>query len=212
MSNFKNDLENESRLSKFLDNNYYNNKKVFPDRFIFTRCNDMNKQHQGIDIEIKDTKYNKIINIDEKAQLAYINKSLPTFAFELSYIKDNQYKKGWLFDEKKQTDKYFLLTSIKEIDNNFIGARLISVDRYKLISLLASKKLNSEKLKKYDEDFRETKKYGKNMINELSLYEGFIHYTNTLAEKPVNIVLYLNYLIRKGIGKEIFPAPLLEIN
>ncbi|RXI28010.1 hypothetical protein [Aliarcobacter trophiarum] len=209
MSNFINDLENESRLANFLDNNYYNNKEVFSDRFIFNRCSDMNKQHQGIDIEIKDTKHNKIINIDEKAQLAYINKNLPTFAFELSYIKDNQYKKGWLFDDKKQTDKYFLLTSIKEIDNYFVGARLISVDRYKLISLLESKKLNSEKLKKYDEDFRTNKKYGKNMINELSPYEGFIFYTNTLAEEPVNIVLYLNYLIKEGIGKEIFPAPFI---
>ncbi|QNK85596.1 hypothetical protein HOO31_03030 [Aliarcobacter cryaerophilus] len=209
MSNFDIDLANEIRLAKFLDENYYNNKKIFPDRFILNRCSDMNKQHQGIDIEIKDTKHNIIINIDEKAQLAYINKNLPTFAFELSYIKDNQYKKGWLFDVKKQTDRYFLLTSIKEIDNNFVGARLISVDRYKLISLLESKKLNSEKLKKYDEYFRKTKKYGKNIINELSSYEGFIFYTNTLAEEPVNIVLYLNYLIKEGIGKEIFPAPFI---
>lgn len=81
-------------MAKFLDENYYNNKKILPDRFILNRCSDMNKQYQGIDIEIKDTKHNKIINIDEKAQLAYINKNLPTFAFELSYIKDNQYKKG----------------------------------------------------------------------------------------------------------------------
>lgn len=86
---------------------------------------------------------------------------------------------------------------------------MISVDRYKLILLLESKKLNSEKLKQYDEYFRKTKKYGKNIINELSSYEGFIFYTNTLAEEPVNIVLYLNYLIKEGIGKEIFPAPFI---
>lgn len=207
MSNFKNDLENENRLSKFLDENYYNNKQVFPDRFIFKRCTDINKQHLGIDLEIEDTKNHEITYIDEKAQLAYINKNLPTFAFEISYIKDYEYRKGWLFDTKKLTHKYFLLTSIKEINNRFVGVRLISVDRNKLISLLEDKALNEKVLADYDNYFRKNNKYGKNEIKELSKSEGFIFYTNTLSEKPLNIVLYLKYLIQEGIGKEVFPCP-----
>ena len=102
MPNFKSDLEQEKILAKYLDSTY-SEKKIE-----FERIFDLDKQHQGIDLKIF-VNSNKYL-VDEKAQLHYINLDLPTFTFELSYLKNTDFKEGWLFDVKKRTQYYFLVT------------------------------------------------------------------------------------------------------
>ena len=158
-SNFDNDLKAEQKLARFLDKNHYT-REVF-NNYDIERVTDLDQQHKGIDLIIRNKEGTMKFLIDEKAQLNYINKKLPTFAFELSYLKNGNYRKGWLFDKSKLTDKYFLITSIKEESNEIQDVRLISIDRQKLIHLLETKGLSEKVLNDYDSQITVKKEYRK---------------------------------------------------
>ena len=204
MSAFETDLNQEQILSAYLDG-VYKVKKI-----AFERIFDIEKQHQGIDLIIKynSTKY----YVDEKAQLHYLNKDLPTFTFELSYLnKNKKLKEGWLFDKNKLTQYYFLITGIFLKNNKkrltspeeIEKLKIISVQREKLIAHLNGIGLTKAKLQQYDADFRKNRSYNKNPIAELDKKrEGLIFYSKQLTEKPVNLQLRLKYLIDKNIAKE----------
>lgn len=203
MSKFQSDLAQEEILSKYLDKTY-KEKKIE-----FERIFDLDLQHQGIDLKIFVN--SKQYLIDEKAQLHYINTELPTFTFELSYIKNNILKNGWLFDENKKTQYYFLITGIYLKENkaklktsdDIKKLKITSVNRNKLIQHLDSIGLNIIKLQKYDNHFRMNNSYGKNEITELDKYsEGLIYFSEQLVEKPINIQLRLEYLIQSEVAKK----------
>lgn len=205
-SKFNQDLNNEQKLAQYLDNNYYNDTNIFNATFIINRVEDLDLQYKGVDLIITNKDNAVISYIDEKAQLHYINKVLPTFAFELSYLKDGSLREGWLFDSHKITQQYFIITCIQEINNEIQSCRLISIDRDKLISLLIQKNLTRENLANYEDRYRANNEYKKHIINELGNREGFLFYTEHLVEKPINVVFYLDYLIKQGIGIELFPC------
>ena len=205
MSKFQLDLNQEQILSKYLDN-LYKEKNIN-----FQRVFDLDKQYQGIDVImlVKSNEY----YIDEKAQLHYINKDLPTFTFELSYFKNNNYKKGWLFDENKLTQYYFLITGIflkkGKIElispNDIERLKITSVSRKKLIEYLSFRDLDEKRLLEYDIKLRKDKAYGKNNISELNpKTEGLIYFTDHLSEKPINLQLRLNFLIETKVAKKFY--------
>jgi len=203
MHNFRSDLNQEALLSEYLDE-LYTGKGID-----FNRVSDINKQHQGIDVivQIKADEY----LIDEKAQLHYLNNDLPTFTFELSYFKNEQLKKGWLFDENKLTQYYFLITGIflkngkTELSNSsdIDKIKITSVNRNKLIEHLSSINLDEEKLIGYDKELRKNNSFGKNTVPELNPNsEGLIFLTEQLVEKPMNLQLRLEYLIKTKVAKK----------
>ncbi|MCB4807540.1 hypothetical protein LG651_04705 [Tamlana sp. 62-3] len=200
MSNFHSDLLKEQLLAKYLDGIY---KKI---NLNLSRVSDLKSQHQGIDLIYKDNYL-----IDEKAQLNYINSNLPTFAFELSYLKGGIEKKGWLFDKSKVTTHYFLITGIKarnekDLSKGFTGCKITSVDRKKLIEHLEIIGLTQNNIANYVTNIRNNPKSGKTTIRELNPNnEGYIYYTSSLAEKPINLVFKLDYLIKNNIAKRIYP-------
>jgi len=201
---FNRDLHKEQLLGKYLDTVY---AKINLD---FNRVTDIDSQHKGVDLT-----YNNHDNIfiDEKAQLNYIGTSLPTFTFELSYLKHNKQKLGWLLDKTKITTHYFLITGICAHDKNnlskgFTSCIVTSVDRTKLLNHLSTVGLTEHKLLDYDKYIRkETNKNNKQIIKELdSKKEGVIYFSPQLAEKPINLQLRLNYLIEIGVAKRIYPS------
>jgi hypothetical protein len=205
MSKFYLDLNQEQILSKYLDN-IYKEKNIN-----FQRVFDLDKQYQGIDV-IMLVKLNEYY-IDEKSQLHYINKDLPTFTFELSYLKNNNYKKGWLFDESKLTQYYFLITGIllKKGKIEFTSPddieklKITSVSRKKLIKYLSLKELDEKRLLEYDVKLRKEKAYGKNNISELNpKTEGLIYFTEHLSEKPINLQLRLKFLLETKVAKKFY--------
>jgi hypothetical protein len=205
MSKFYLDLNQEQILSKYLDN-IYKEKNIN-----FQRVFDLDKQYQGIDV-IMLIKLNEYY-IDEKSQLHYINKDLPTFTFELSYLKNNNYKKGWLFDESKLTQYYFLITGIllKKGKIEFTSPddieklKITSVSRKKLIKYLSLKELDEKRLLEYDVKLRKEKAYGKNNISELNpKTEGLIYFTEHLSEKPINLQLRLKFLLETKVAKKFY--------
>ena len=75
------DMNAESELAEFLDENLYS-QLLGEGKFLsIERMAEKKQQLQGIDVTAKTQ--NSVFYIDEKAQLYYINKNIPTFAFEL---------------------------------------------------------------------------------------------------------------------------------
>ena len=118
-STFKGDLKSERAVNEFLQKYLYS---YLVDEGIIDSFNSntsLDQQHKGIDTIIyiiKDGADEQVrcINIDEKAAVHYARNNLSdepltTFAFEVSYMKDGELKRGWLTNEKyKETHAYFL--------------------------------------------------------------------------------------------------------
>lgn len=199
-STFEEDLKREQKLGNFLDKIY--NEKLTA-KFEINRKDDKESQKKGIDLLFTDKSNNKITyKVDEKAQLDYINKSLPTFAFEVLYGKN---KIGWLMDSQKETTHYFLITNISEDnENNILGCDIYLVKRESLIALLANKNLDEVKIGEHIKDINENKQQGKVIILELDeKQEGYFFKSQHKAESPINIVLKLDFLIKNKVAKQI---------
>lgn len=118
-STFKGDLKSERAVNEFLQKYLYS--YLVGDGIIdsFNSNTTLDQQHKGIDtimyiINDETEEAARSINIDEKAAIHYArnnlgDKPLSTFAFEVSYLKDGELKRGWLTNEKyKETHAYFL--------------------------------------------------------------------------------------------------------
>jgi hypothetical protein len=203
-SNFNSDLNKEHILGKYLDHIYL---KL---NFNFSRENQLKNQLNGIDLTIINK--NETYIIDEKAQLYYLNKDLPTFTFELSYLKQGKFKTGWLFSHSKNTDYYFLITGIHvksnelNSENDIISCKITSVNRIKLIAFLESLNLSQERLNEYDFDIRNLGIFGKTTIKELNKKQGCLYFSNQLEEQPMNVQLRLQHLIEIKVAKQIYPT------
>tara|TARA_R110002051_G_scaffold171982_3_gene242421 strand:+ start:8819 stop:9427 length:609 start_codon:yes stop_codon:yes gene_type:complete len=199
-SKFTSDLKKEKQLSLLLDV-YYKKHVLF---YSTIRVHDIKNQLAGIDIKFIHKHTKLIYNIDEKAQLDYINEDLPTFAFELGYYKNNDYKQGWLFDEHKKTDFYALITGIYEDEPGvFTSCKITLVNRKKLCTFLNQLKLTKQILDKYCDENKNIN--GKLKLAELnSRSEGYLYFSkNNKAEKPINLILKLDFLMEQEIAKRL---------
>ena len=199
-SNFSKDLQKEKELAVFLDTLYQKHLKHYSTQ----RIHGYKQQLQGVDILFTHKETQAVFEVDEKAQLDYVGEDLPTFAFEISYTKDKKRKEGWLFDISKKTQFYALITAIYKDDPNlFTSCKITFVNREKLIALLYSKNITKQILSKYIES--DSKTQGKIKIKELQSYkEGYLYLSSiNKAEKPLNLILKLDYLIEKGVAKRL---------
>lgn len=118
-STFKGDLKSERAVNEFLQKHLYSR---LVDKGIIATFNSEttdDQQHNGIDTIVYIFNADKTvnqngINIDEKTALHYAKtnlneKSLPTFAFEVSYLKYGKLKIGWLTNEKYDGTKVYFL-------------------------------------------------------------------------------------------------------
>ncbi|MEM6515860.1 MAG: hypothetical protein AAF688_06720 [Bacteroidota bacterium] len=203
MPSFKSDLQQERILAEYLDGVY--SAKGWD----FKRITNTEKQKQGVDLEIKHG--GKVYSIDEKAQLHYLNSDLPTFTFELSFLDSkNNPSVGWLLDDKKKTDYFFLITSIQTFDKkerldsvlDISSIKITSVNHKKLLYHLDAMGLEKEMLLEYDLILRDNLSYGKNAIAELDAKkQGLIYFSQHLNERPMNLQLRLQFLIESGVAK-----------
>ncbi len=199
-SKFKADLSKEKQLTPLLDHYYQKHLK----HYCFERVSNFYKQLRGIDLILKDNRSKKQFFVDEKAQLDYINESLPTFAFELFYHKNGAQKQGWLFDITKKTQFYALVTGIySDEDAVFTSCSITFVNREKLILRLDEIGLTKKRLERII--YKNLDMHGKLNLEQLHpKSEGYLFFsTKNKAEKPVNLVLKLDYLIRIGVAKKL---------
>lgn len=170
----------------------------------FERVNALKRQLQGIDLILTHRITQNEFLIDEKAQLDYLNDDFTTFAFELSYQKNREAKEGWFFDKSKKTDFYALITAIYADEPNiYTSCKVTFVHRAKLISFLETRNITPKNLEKYLNTTQEH--HGKIEMAALdSKKEGYLYCsTFNKAEKPINIILKLDFLIEKGIAKRL---------
>ena len=195
--NFNADLKKEQRLAPLLDKIYTSKLK----HYYFERIKDLNQQHKGVDVLFKHKKTGVIYSIDEKAQLDYTNEDLPTFAFELTYLKDANEKKGWLFDNKKKTDFYALITAIFLDGGEYSSCKITLVNRKKLIEKINAYGIHQAKLFAH----RKPDTHGKISIKQLNpKKEGYLFLSSkNKVEQPLNLILRLDWLLETKIAKRL---------
>ncbi len=179
-SKFYEDLSKEELLGTYLDTFY---PQIFKDSpFKVERIWDANRQHKGVDLLLRSD--NQCFYVDEKAQLDYLNVSLPTFAFEISYLKRGYWRVGWLVDATKICLLYFLITNIclQEKDDLSAGlskVKIIGIYRAKLLALLKSRGLNQQRVITLEKNIRNNNMGGKISIPELDeRREGVFYFSN----------------------------------
>ncbi len=187
-------------LSQFLDEQYQKYLK----HYSFERVSNLQEQFLGVDLVFTHKQKGTFYHIDEKAQLDYLNENLPTFAFEVFYERNSEQKGGWFLDSKKKTDFYSLVTGIyRDEKDKFTSCNIIFVNRKKLLDFLMSRGLSQERIVQLARS--QPNYHGKMELQSLSPHsEGYLFFSRkNKAEKPVNLVLKLGFLIRIGVGKRL---------
>lgn len=189
------DLSAEAQLAYFMDRYLYAN---FPTGSAFStirRVRNKEEQLSGIDVEFVGTD-GRVYYVDEKAQLYYLNKDLPTFAFELLFKRGPYDTIGWLCNPTLKTDLYMLIwpfatqSSCKGITwDQFTKADCLLIQKQKILKMLANKGLTVERMQADAKDIRKSRQTGKIPISGL---KGIYYYSsnpNQYREAPINIVI-----------------------
>ena len=182
----KQDSQSELAVAGFLDTYFY-------PKFVsnFQRHTDVSSQLKGIDV-VFDYKQSRFV-VDEKAAVHYVNKDLPTFAFELDFVgRDNKLHDGWFYDDTKSTE-YYLLTWIwasktKGFTTSDISKiDLVLVGRKRIQKMLLSHQLDKERALRGSKYLRDRNLFG--VFGKSSSKPFYFYYTKHLAEKPINIII-----------------------
>lgn len=198
-STFSEDLNGESILAEFLDKYLY--EKLQIQEFIRNtphQRNHMEKQYKGIDVTFKFEGSHYIV--DEKATLQYPN-GIPTFAFELRYKKNGQWRPGWFYDDTKETKHYLLAWPIRDdVKLSYLKLDDIRKVEVMLISrkdlrdyLFDNFRVNQDGIQVEVDKIIKANHFGKlHQIHPFSNH--YYYYTEYLAETPINLVIQKNKL------------------
>jgi hypothetical protein len=198
------DNASEKAVSEFLDRHFYPKNVTNLIRF-----NDFETQMKGVDVQFDYKNFTNML-VDEKAAAHYVNKNLPTFAFEVNFLTSSgNLAEGWLFDTKKVTqfyllswisatkEKYFNVNDITQLD-------VLLIERSKIINMLASFGLTKDIATTKANNIRKNNITGgseKNSINPFNF-----HYTDFLSEKPINIIIRKHKLGKSTQIDPLIPA------
>lgn len=185
-SKFYEDKRKEELFGTWLDDHFY--IRMLRMYKSITRNSDVALQKQGVDV-IVETNDGKTIYIDEKATLQYINKNIPTFAFEIRNTTSGA--QGWLYNPNYITD-YYLLAWPNATDEripdaeSFFDTEIMSIKRSAVVQLLADNGLTEERVldlvQQYQSRLSET--------NKFEIAPGItLNFNQFLAEKPINVVV-----------------------
>lgn len=230
-STFKGDLKSERAVNEFLQKYLYS---YLVDEGIIDSFNSnttLDQQHKGIDtiiyiIKDGDDEQVRCINIDEKAAVHYAmnnlsDEPLTTFAFEVSYMKGGELKRGWLTNEKyKETHAYFLCWLWIKSDANkynlscedILKMEVISIPKVKTREKLIMRAMGSKDIKTFEKKsdiLREKMK--KRGVNRLELEHQLDPLINALDDIPDFNKMHLkfneNLLIAKNYPQWVLTLP-----
>ena len=156
------------------------------------------RQLQGIDVTVNSR--SSSVNIDEKAQLYYINKDLPTFAFELQFLRGGEATTGWLLNDCLLTDLYLLIWPFAKVDDlallrkdNITHLDALLVSKESVRNFLDDKGLTAAKMQSQIVQLRRSGIIGRYNTEIQGVYY-FVSSRNQYAEGPINIVIKKSYL------------------
>lgn len=184
------DMKENEIVEQFLD------EQLYPHIFdSYVRKHDKESQYQGIDI-VADG-----VCIDEKAQVKYKNRNLPTNAFEISHLSKRKYTKkghyghhesrGWFVDDSLETE-YYLIVSLTDVDvdndrdavtdsSQIQGVNAYIVDKYDLLDTV-EQQMSIEDM---EDTAREMRRKGQRVYENGDVRLVCSHH---LQEKPVTVV------------------------
>lgn len=193
------DMNAESELARFLDENLYAKLLEEGNFCSIERMTEKELQLQGIDVVVKTQ--SSVGYIDEKAQLYYINKDIPTFAFELQFLKNGRIIEGWFLNDDLKTDHYLLVwpfasvTDVKMLKKeDFIKLDALMISKEKLRRELAYLRLDKETLANTAANIRRTNTSGKVPTGIQGIYYVASD-ASKYVEAPINIVVAKTRLI-----------------
>lgn len=195
------DLSAEAQLAYFMDQYLYAN---FPTGKAFStirRVHDKEEQLSGVDVEFVGVD-SRVYYVDEKAQLYYLNRNLPTFAFELLFKRGCNDTTGWLCNPKLKTDFYMLIwpfatqNTPKGISwTQFTKADCLLIQKQRLLKMLAHKGLTVERLQADARDIRASGRVGKIPIPGLAGIYYYASDSSKYSEAPINVVISKSLLM-----------------
>ena len=211
------DMSAESELACFLDQFLYGQ---FPNSDTFgsiERVYNKEQQLSGIDV-VFQAKDGRIFHIDEKAQLYYLNKDIPTFAFEIDFLRNGVPTTGWLCNNALETDLYLLIWPFATHDTpkgikaeHFTKADCLLVQKSAVLHLLDSYGLSVERLLQDAKQFRRDGILKKIPIPGVS---GIYYYASDplqYKEAPINIVISKQHLMRIKQRRYIVTSEKVEV-
>ena len=187
------DMAAEAELASFLDEYLYTPLLAEGHFSSISRVHDKEQQLKGVDVVVSTGKTTG--NIDEKAQIYYVNKNLPTFAFELQFLKYGEVIEGWFLNDGLCTDYYLLIwpqattDSIYELTKDtFTRLDALMVSKKKLRSRLKELGLSKEVLMQKAAELRRNRVYGKTATGHKGIYY-YLSDSRKYVEAPINIVI-----------------------
>jgi hypothetical protein len=191
------DTNAESQVAMFLDKHFYPTN--YP---IYKRIIEKEEQLKGVDTIINIPMIGEVF-CDEKAAVHYVNKGLPTFAFELDFkLYDGRLVEGWFLNKEKKTQYYLLVWIWASKEKGFTydditKVEVILINRDKIISELTKIGMNPDSMKQKSIEIRKNSQTG---VIEKDYNKPFYFYLTThLQENPLNIILKKDFLIRNSI-------------
>lgn len=179
----------EGLFGEWLDEHFYS---LYRDRYkVLMRSNDHFLQKKGIDVIIR-TKDDKMLYIDEKATLHYINRHIPTFAFEIKNMTSGNI--GWLFNPDYVTTHYTLCWPDGNENgiftkDDYYSSEIMTIKRSSVIQLLSDNGLDEAGINRMVDSYQGESKL--KITDDISLY-----FNNTLRERPINVVIKKDLLKR----------------
>lgn len=187
---FRSDLRAEQLLTSWLDAHLYPRLEGS-----FERVHDVDEQHAGVDLTVQSPSWGTLL-VDEKATLHYLQRPLPTFAFELSYLRNGKEKPGWLHDSKKITTAYMLVwprakASKLTAADQLIDAEAMLIRRRTLLSALNREGLDETRCAALVETLSSTGHEGKYNLENPNIWA---YRSPAYTEAPVNLVIRRSWL------------------
>lgn len=183
------DTRAERELAAFLD------ERQLYTRYLgyqsIQRVTDPELQLAGADVVA--TGQDRAHYIDEKAQLHYLARPLPTFAFELEFLRYGSPVTGWALRPDLMTDKYLLLWPQSNVTDfrlvgrgDFTQVGYLLLDRLQLWLRLVRLGLTPQVLRERAAQIRASGQGGRHPTG----IDGItLHFSTQFDEQPINLVV-----------------------
>ena len=199
------DMRAEQELAKFLDAHLYGELLKEGGFSSFRRISDPDEQKRGIDVV--GTAPRAAARIDEKAQLHYINQNRPSFAVELSVLREGQPTTGWFLNEALLTTHYLLLwpnaatSDLAQIaSGDFTQVEGMALSRRGLKDFLAGLGLGRDQLAQAAAQLRAQGAVGRQESGQDGIWY-FVSPPELYPEHPVNLVIRKPLLARLALAR-----------
>lgn len=196
------DMSAEAQLGRFLDAYLYSRLLETGPFSHIERMRGREEQLAGVDVRIF-ADGGAVYDVDEKAQLYYLNKDLPTFAFEISFLREGRETCGWLCSDRLKTDLYLLIWpfagrgSPKGIRwDEFTKADCLLIRKKALLAMLRQEGLTTERMLHEAARCRADGCRGRVRINGVQGIYYFVSDPQRYREAPINIVVAKSRLLK----------------